>query len=228
MTGCKRGNWSTQELDRLKLLFPRSSEDRVAELLGRSVQSVRRRARELFQRSTKRGAWANDEEQQLRISHGVLNLQAMSLVLARSERDVAARIAQLRRSRRRGDWARSEKMLLKRLHGSRSDAALEVCLSRPRGQIRKMAAQLSLSKDKRLNAGKGDEARPQVRMPRWTAKEIKRLTALYPDYENLDIAQELGRSVASVANKASQLHLRKGLRVLREMGRRNVAVRYER
>ena len=42
----------------------------------------------------------------------------------------------------------------------------------------------------------------------------------------LEIARELGRSVASIANKANQLGLRKSPALLARIGRANVAIRY--
>ena len=83
----KKGSWSAQELHRLKELFPRCSQDRVAQLLGRSVRSVRRRAIELFERAARRGSWSDEEEEQLRVSYGILELADISLVLARAERE---------------------------------------------------------------------------------------------------------------------------------------------
>ncbi len=43
----KRGNWSTHELERLRSLYPKSSEESVARLLRRSVPSVHRKARQI-------------------------------------------------------------------------------------------------------------------------------------------------------------------------------------
>jgi hypothetical protein len=65
-------------------------------------------------------------------------------------------------------------------------------------------------------------------MPRWRPGEIRLLRDLYPTTLNLVLAQRLRRSVASVANKANQLGLKKAPAVLQEMGRRNVAARYRR
>jgi hypothetical protein len=64
-------------------------------------------------------------------------------------------------------------------------------------------------------------------MPRWGENEIALLRDGYSRVTNLVLARQLGRSVASVANKANQLGLKKDSDVLREMGRRNVATRYE-
>ena len=226
MTGRKKGNWSSEELERLRLLYPRCSEDRIVSIMNRSPESVRRRARELFQRPVWRREWTADEDLQLRISYGVLDLRYLALVLARNQRDVQERIEFFRQNRWRGAWTRAETLLLKQLYGSRSDVDLEVCLSRSRVQIARLARQLCLSKDKRFVAAVPSASEARKPMPRWSSEDERRLTALYPHRDNLEIARHLGRSVASVANKASQLGLKKSPKVLREMGRKNVAVRY--
>ena len=61
---------------------------------------------------------------------------------------------------------------------------------------------------------------------RWREEDTALLQKLYPTTSNLTLAQRLHRSVASVANKANQLGLKKGSLVLEEMGRRNVSARY--
>jgi hypothetical protein len=63
-------------------------------------------------------------------------------------------------------------------------------------------------------------------MPRWTPPEVERLRAIYPDRDNLAVAQALGRTVTSVANKANQLGLRKSPLLLADIGRANVSLRY--
>ncbi|MHC4078179.1 MAG: hypothetical protein ACYST0_07020 [Planctomycetota bacterium] len=222
----RRGNWSTQELERLTSLYPRSSESQVARILGRTVETVRRKAEELFRRPNKRGPWNSKEDDTLRQAYGLLNPSALSLVLARSQRDVRQRVRQLRAQLRRGPWTSREQLLLKKVYGTRSDHNLVACLSRPKAEILRMASRLCLSKDKRFLAA----ARNHVRrtMPRWSPAEVQRLRLLYPHMDNLKIARLLGRSVASIANKAYQLGLSKATALRERIGRRNVTARYAR
>ena len=98
--------------------------------------------------------------------------------------------------------------------------ALEVALGRPAGDIEARAAGLRLGKDKRGAAGRG---RP---MPRWTREDERRLRRMYGVHSNLVIAAELGRSVASVTNKAGQLGLVKAPAARSQAGRANVARRW--
>lgn len=223
----KRGGWSTYELERLQVLYPRSREADVARLLRRSVDSVRRKAVELFKRPVADRPWSASEDHRLRLAHGVLELEMVSLVLARSTADVRQRIAHLKEQQRSGAWSSRELRLLKQLYSSRSDLDLTVCLSRSLVEIQQQARLLCLAKDKRH----ATDAAPhggERRMPRWTGAEVAKLRELYPTAENLEVAQALGRSVVSVANKASQLGLKKSGDLRAEVGRRNVLIRHRR
>lgn len=224
MTRLKRGNWSTHDLERLRFLYPKSREESVARLLRRSVSSVQRKAREIFATTVIPRMWTAGDDLRLREGFGILEFKALCLVLGRTAADVSARVHSLRTNVRTDwRWQRLELGLLKKLYGSRSDQDLVVCLSRSIGQIRAKAAELCLSKDKGFLAHTGDSTQP---MPRWRPGEIRLLRDLYPTTLNLVLAQRLRRSVASVANKANQLGLKKAPAVLQEMGRRNVAARY--
>ena len=132
----------------------------------------------------------------------------------------------LRTELRRGPWTSGEQLLLKRVYGTRSDYNLVACLSRPKAEILRMAGRLCLSKDKRFLAAARNHM-PSI-MPRWSQAEIQRLRLLYPHMDNLKIARLPGRSVASIANKANQLHLGKAAVLRQRIGRRNVTVRYQR
>jgi hypothetical protein len=222
----KRGNWSAHELDRLRALLPRDSVERVAELLRRSPASVRRRAAQLFAGPRVRGPWSEADERMLRVAYGAHDVADLALLLRRSKRDVEQRLRQLRRERRSSRWSAAEASLLRQLYGSRSNKDLEVSLSRPVAQIVQKAGELCLAKDKRLGVRRAAAGRAS--MPRWKAEEVRRLAALYPHHSNLDVARALRKSVASVANKASKLGLKKSLELLAATGRRNVGARYGR
>ena len=220
----KRGNWSTYELERLRALYPKSTDEHVSRLLHRSVASVNRKAREIFGCDQTERSWTAGDDLRLREGYGVLTISVLCLVLGRPAHDVEARIDSFKGLVRAGKWTRTELGLLKRIYGSRFDEDLVVCFSRGLEDIRDTARSLHLSKDK------GFLARSDVRsqsMPRWGENEIALLRDGYSRVTNLVLARQLGRSVASVANKANQLGLKKDSDVLREMGRRNVATRYE-
>lgn len=222
----RRGNWSVQELERLRLLLPRRGVDGTARLLRRSADSVRRKAVDLLASPPRKLAWTADDDLRLRQSWGVLEPRLLGIVLGRSAADVLRRAGQLRQQLRTGAWTRQDCAMLKQLYGTRTDDDLEVALLRPRTEIAAMAAKLCLAKDKRFR--KQAMPRPSVqRMPRWTAPQVAQLCALYPQLDNLAVARALDRTVASVANKAHQLGLRKSQELLARIGRDNVTLRYQ-
>lgn len=234
----RRGNWSVQELERLRELLPRRGVDATATLLRRSPASVHRKAMDLLRVPPRRGDWTESDDSLLRDSWGAVDPRLLSAMLGRPPVDVRRRAAVLRAQVRGGSWSRLERQRLKDLYGTRRDADLEVCLSRPRQEIAAMAAQLCLAKDKRFAAREvaAQQTDPQLaaedaaagRMPRWTTEEMELLRQLYADRDNLAVARALGRTVTSVANKANLLGLKKSPHVLTDIGRINVAYRYAR
>ena len=228
----RRGNWSVQELERLRALLPQRGVEQTAALLRRSPQSVQKKAQELLRARPRVGPWSNADDELLRRCWGAVDARLLGVMLGRSTVEVRRRVAELRSpgSRGQGPWRRDELRQLKKLYGTRRDEDLEVCLLRSRQEIAVAAQQLCLAKDKRFRAAEqaadGAVLAPRPRMPRWTPTEIRRLREIYPDRDNLAVARELGRSVNSVANKAYQLGIRKNADVLTDIGRSNVALRY--
>ena len=250
----RRGNWSVQELERLRLLFPHRGVEQTAALLRRSADSVQRKALDLLRVPPRKGAWTDSDDWQLRQAWGAVELRLLAPMLGRPANEVRSRAAELRSRLRSGAWTREERRLLKKLYGTRADEDLEVSLMRSQSEIATAAQSMCLAKDKRFQAacnnaaknqsptsnaksgaksrvkagGKHGKAAPPIRsrMPRWTLAEVEKLQALYPDHDNLAVARALGRSVTSVANKAFQLGIHKSAELLTNIGRSNIAHRY--
>lgn len=223
----RRGNWSVQELERLRQLLPRRGVEATAYLLRRTDDCVRRKAEELLRVPARRGRWTASDDARLQESWGAVDVRLLAVMLGRPSAAVQERADELRAARRTGEWQREEVQLLKDLYGTRMDHDLEVSLQRAAEEIVAMAARLCLAKDKRFVAQEPErKARNGRPMPRWSAEQIAHLTRIYADNDNLEVARLLGRSVASVANKANQLGLRKSAALLADLGRLNVAVRY--
>jgi hypothetical protein len=221
----RSGNWSVQELERLRQLLPRRGVVETALLLRRSEQCVHRKAGQLLRVPPRRGAWTPSDDGRLRESWGAVEPRLLGTMLGRSAADVRRRAAELSGELRSGPWSRAEVRLLKDLYGTRSDADLVVALQRPAADIAAMARGLCLAKDKRFAAQAAERAAMRE-MPRWTAAEVEKLRALYADRDNLTVARALDRSVASIANKANLLGLKKSPRTLARIGRANVGLRY--
>ena len=234
----RRGNWSVQELERLRQLLPRRGVVETARLLRRAPSSIAKKALEILRVPPRRGAWTDAEDRRLREAWGAVEPRLLAPMLGRPTAEVLRRAAELRTARHGGPWSRAELQALKEVYGTRADDDLAVTLQRDREAIDAMAQQLSLAKDKRFAAtaakgapgatGELPSASVRQPMPRWTDDEIVRLREIYADRDNLAVARMLGRTVTSVANKANQLGLKKSRRLLADIGRTNVAVRYGR
>lgn len=230
----RRGNWSVQELERLRQLLPRRGVADTALLLRRSAESVHKKALDLLKVPSRRGAWTGSDDERLRESWGAVEPRLLGPLLGRQPADVVRRAAELRSRQRQGPWSRAELQLLKDVYGTRRDDDLEVVLQRPRAEIERMAGSLCLAKDKRFAAqaerrvAGGERGSPasRHRMPRWQTGEVALLLQIYPELDNLEVARRLGRSVTSVANKAHQLGLHKDAELLSRIGRANVGWRY--
>ncbi len=227
MTGrtLRRGNWSVQELERLRQLLPRRGVEATAALLRRSPDSVRRRAQKLLRAPQRRAAWSESDTLALRRAWGAVEPRLLAVMLGRPMADVLQKASALRTRQADGPWSRDELGQLKRLYGSRADADLEVCLLRSAESIREAARALCLQKDKRFQRAQ-TQAPGASRAPRWTAAEVVELRRLYAEHDNLEVAHKLGRTVQSVANKAFKLGLQKSPALLQRIGRDNVSVRF--
>ncbi len=230
----KRGNWSVEELTKLRRCFGRRPLRQLARDLRRTPETVCQKANQLLGSRCRTGAWSADEVATLREMVGVADLDTMALVLGRPGEEVASVLEAWAARSRRGRFERWEIGYLKAFYSSREDWAVAVVTGRSLAAVRKRARLLCLGKDRRLESVRIPflepiveiQPMPRVRMPRWTRDEIQALRRIYPSRANLDVAKELGRSIKSVLAKANELGLRKTPARLRDMGRANVGVRH--
>lgn len=223
--GRRKGRWTRAELDRLRDSYGLRADEAIARELGRSAQSVRKMADELFREACNNGPWTASDIQQLKRYLGASTPQTIARILGRDLAQVEAQIFELGRIQQNTRWTREENNELRRLYGTRSDADLAVIFGRTTEAVERQASKLCLAKDKaflRRLAGEG-----ATRMPRWSEEELAQLRELYPSMANLEIAQRLNRSVKSVVSKAHHMGLKKDLERLQKMGRENVRLRYQ-
>jgi hypothetical protein len=179
----------------------------------------------VFKDPIKTGPWSGEEVERLKTYLGATSPKTIARILARPLAEVEAQVILLGEQRRDGPWTQLEINDLKRLYGTRSDKSLAVIFGRSFESVRECAEKLCIAKDKAfLRKQSGGAA--STRMPRWKAEELDLLRELYPERSNLEIAQQLDRSVKSVVSKAHNMGLKKDPARLREMGRENVSLRY--
>lgn len=231
----KRGNWSTEDLAKLKVCFGCCPLSQLARELRRTEEAVEQRAKQLLSGRRRAGRLSARDEARLRHMVGVAELGTMALVLARQEKEVLKVLRAWARTHRRGRFQPWEIRYLKERFASRPDWAVSLVLGRETSVIRRRAHELCLGKNRKVESvplpalEKILVIQPQapVRMPRWTDEETEALTFHYSHRPNLEIAQLLGRSIKSVIAKANELGLRKNHARLQDMGRENVRIRYK-
>jgi len=220
----RRGRWSQAEIARLRELYGLRDDEAIAKDLNRPVASVRKMAEQVFPETKRTGPWTASEVQELKKYLGATSAQVIARILGRPTDEVRSQILDLGRIQRDEEWSQEDTAEFKRLYGTRTNKHLALIFGRSEQQIREFADVLCLAKDKAFLRKLTD--RPPTRMPRWTLEEIERLRVTYPIQSNLEIAQELNRSVKSVVSKAHILGLKKDRARLQEMGRENVSLRY--
>lgn len=243
----KRGNWSVEELMKLREQYGRRPLPQLARELRRTEDTVRLRAEQMFQQEWcpddedpetfegREGPLTDAEREQLRFMVGISDLETMQLVLGRRVEAIEEVLLEWSRYRA-GDWDEASIEFLKSTYGTRPDWALATVLGHRVAAIQAKARELCLGKDRSVVSvdlpvlEKHVVIQPQapVRMPRWTREEVDELVQVFPELPNLEIARRLGRSVKSVVAKANELGLRKSKERLREMGRENVMIRHRR
>ncbi len=223
--GRRKGPWSQAEIEKLKLRYGLHSDARISRDLNRSVESVRRMAKRVFSGELRVGPWAAPEVQALKNYIGAARIDVIAQILRRTPTEIRRKVEELQGQTASGPWTSGDVQQLKRLYGTRSNADLAVILGRPESDIEIKASEICLAKDKGYQRRHGDKA--TTRMPRWTADEVALLKEVYPERSNLDIARLLNRSQKSVVSKAHDLGLKKTSKRLRDMGRENVSLRYQ-
>ncbi len=252
----KRGNWSVEELIKLRSQYGRRPIAHLARDLKRTEETVEQRALQMFTEHWARelgiedpaemdsfegreGPLTPSECEELRLMLGVADLETMQLVLGREVQEIEKVLVEwarkLDQQPRKGRFSGWELEYLKHAYGTRPDWALTLVLGRDVHAMRRKANELCLGKHRGvepielpvLEKHVVIEAQAPLRMPRWTPEEVEHLRALFADRANLDIAKELGRSVKSVVAKANELGLKKTASRLRAMGRENVRIRHK-
>ncbi len=223
----EKTEWTADELAHLKQWYGIRDDLFLARELGCKPEALRDAALGVFNAPPKDGPWTEEETEGLRTYLGACDAEMIGRIIGRTPAAIETRIVELATTLVDNALTVDEVVRFKRFYGTRSDEDLSIIFGRRLQVIKDLAAELCLSKDKVfLRRASGGEAK--TKMPRWTAAELDRLRDLYPAMSNLDIAQELGRSVKSVVSKAHNLRLKKDKARLQQMGRQNVRLRYER
>lgn len=224
MTTERRGRFSADEDREVIVKYGQMPTEKLAQQMERTAASVERRATILFRGTRVKGRWEECETQRLRGLFGTTTPEQVAVILRRTVADVTTAFSRLHnRAKTTTPLSGAELAEFKLLYGTRTDDDLTVIFGRAPELIAALAKRLCLSKDKAFVSKSGE----RTRMPRWDPGAVALLTELYPLASNHEIARRLGRSIKSVVSKAHAMRLKKDRERLRQMGRDNVAKRYE-
>jgi GcrA cell cycle regulator len=189
-------SWSLEEDQLLRTLYGTVPYQELASRLGRSVTAVIGHAsyRGIAQPRTGR-PWNATDDKRLRSLYGRMPNAEAARRMDRSEDAVILRAGKLGLTRETTPpWSAREDATLKRLHAAgMSYKAIAHELSRTRNAVAGRVMKLGLA------------ATQPMRAPRWTNQEMKTLRKLYGTVRNREIGSRLGRSSASVEQKAREL-----------------------
>ena len=219
--------WTRETTTHFRRWYGMKDDQFLAREIGCDVAELRAKALEIFQTPVRRGAWSREDVDSLRALLGALDEKMIGRMIGRTPRAIRAKVVELALELQGDPLSANERVRFKRLYGTRADEDLAIVFGRKVEVVEQEARTMCLSKDKAFLKRKAGGA-ASTKMPRWTAEELDLLEKMYPTSSNLDIAQALGRSAKSVVSKAHNLRLKKDEARLREMGRENVQVRYER
>ena len=222
----RRGRWSQAEIGRLRELYGLRDDETIAKEMCRPVESVQKMAEQIFATARRTGPWTTGEIERLKEYIGASAPDVIARVFGRPVEEVQFQISELARVNRAGAWSQDEVVAFKRLYGTRTGGDLAIIFGRQEESVQRLSDKLCLAKDKAFVRKLQGTA--STKMPRWSDAEIARLKELYSTSSNLEIAQDLNRSVKSVVSKAHNLGLKKSSDRLQEMGRQNVNLRYRR
>jgi len=102
-------------------------------------------------------------------------------------------------------WSEEEIKSLKRLFPDNKTREVAEKLNHSAGAVSRLASRLGLKKSKRYLRSIGQVSEPR----KWSQKEVKLLKKLNHSQSRQEIAEKLGRSLATVSQKALRLGLKK-------------------
>lgn len=182
--------WSTEETNLLRMLYPTTPNEDIAEQIGRTRSAVHMKARQLGLRKIE--FWSEWEDQCLRDAYHMCSYDELAQRLGRTLLAVKARAITLNLEPKVPQWTDDELCFLREVYATMDVDAIAAELGRTQAAVAKKAREMGL-----------------VRFRHWSHRQIQTLRELYPHCTARELADKLGRSFDSVRYKAAQLGLYK-------------------
>jgi hypothetical protein len=191
-----KGQWTQQEINTLRELYPVKTKVQIAEIMDRSFHAISRMIHKL-QLSTEKPStgWTAEEDAFLEKHIFEWPVEKIAEALGRGPWSVKKR-AWKKQLLKQTQWTKSEIQQLKYWQSKCSREELAEKLGRPFNGVVSKLQELGLKKYKPL-----------------TPKETAILRKFFPIETNVEVAKRLGVSPPTVAAKARQLGLRKSIHV---------------
>lgn len=205
--------WTNEDKQRLRQTWSTVSLPEIAQMLERSLRSVKSQAKRLGLPANPSGiidhelsdqtptfyeprAWTPNEDQQFRSMY--LAGESLEIISHTLQRSISAiehrRIkASLKREAQLTNWSADQDDFLRKNWGSRSIEQIGLSLGMFNDRVARRARKLGLTD------------RSDLLRQAYTVEEIDYLRANYPRLKAKDLAANLNRSVISVQNKLQQL-----------------------
>lgn len=182
--------WSSHEMNLLRMLYPTTPNEDIAEHIGRSRNAVHMKARQMELR--KMELWGGREDQCLREAYRECSFGELAQRLGRTLPAVKSRAVTLRLDPKIPNWTEEEVQFLRESYGTTDVGTIAGGLGRTRAAVAKKAREIGL-----------------VRFRHWSGRDVRRLKELYPRCTLREVADAFGRSCDSIRAKAAQLKLSK-------------------
>lgn len=204
--------WTNSEIEYLEHAYGREQTSKIAQELNRTESAICSQARELRLPSAKRKVtlrgrrWTDAELQYLKEAYGRKPLSEIARELDRTGEAIRKRAQQLHlhhaldaKHVASRQWTDDEIQYIKDVYGRTPASEIAQKLDRTEASIRAKAFKLQL---KRAPEEKG------LTRDRWTTAELEYLKSVYGLKPTSTIARELGRTEATVRNRAHRLKLK--------------------
>jgi len=182
--------WSGHEEEMLRILFPFTPNEEIAEILRRSLDAVHMKSRKLGLR--KMELWTETEDRLLKELYRTLSYEQLAKELGRSRSAVQIRVITLGLERKVANWADEEIDCLQRTYSLMMYQTIAKRLGRTWKAVAAKADKMGFTKNLH-----------------WHEADIQKLKQLYARFTARQVAERMGRSYDSVRNQIRLLSLRK-------------------
>lgn len=180
--------WSTEETNLLRKLFPITPNEEIAERIGKTLDAVAMKAKNLGLR--KNQFWSETEDKLLKKLYKKLNYDLLAELLGRTKGSVQIRVITLELESKVENWTQEEIDFLKESYPGTHYRVIANKLGRTPAAVAAKADKIGI-----------------VQNWFWPESDIRKLKQFYTKLTTHQVAEMIGRSFESVRGKIKHLGL---------------------